>query len=309
MKRNQTLVVLSVLGLVVLTLPLYVGAYPQAIGQMVFLYMSLAVSWDMLLRSGQISFGIAGFFGLGAYTSVLATLNLKLPPLLTILCGGVLAGVVAVIVGLVVLRLRGMYFAIVTLALAEIFRVIVRNWSSLTGGPEGEILPSVIFNGDSKMLYWLMLGVAVLTLVVSEVFRRTRIHFALTSIRNNEMVASSSGVNIPAYLTIVFGVTSALQGIAGGAYAQVYGFVTPDGSFGTDFTLLPLAMALLGGIYGSVGPAIGAVILGVLAEYLKLYIPYGHQIAYGLIVVVVILFMPGGITGLVRRMKIAGGAR
>jgi branched-chain amino acid transport system permease protein len=309
MKRNQSLVVLSVLGLVVLTLPLYVGAYPQAIGQMVFLYMSLAVSWDMLLRSGQISFGIAGFFGLGAYTSVLATLNLSLPPLLTILLGGVLAGVVAVIVGLVVLRLRGMYFAIVTLALAEIFRVVIRNWSSFTGGPEGEILPSVIFNGDSKMLYWLMLGVAVLTLVVSELFRRTRIHFALTSIRNNEMVASSSGVNIPAYLTIVFGVTSALQGIAGGAYAQVYGFVTPDGSFGTDFTLLPLAMALLGGIYGSVGPAIGAVILGVLAEYLKLYIPYGHQIAYGLIVVVVILFMPGGITGLVRRMKIAGGGK
>jgi branched-chain amino acid transport system permease protein len=199
---------------------------------------------------------------------------------------------------MVVLRLRGMYFAIVTLALAEIFRVVIQNWSSLTGGPEGKVLPSVIFGGDPKLLYWLMLGVAVLTILVSELFRRTRIHFALTSIRDNETVASSSGVNITAYLAIVFGVTAALQGITGAAYAQVYGFVSPDGSFSTDFTLLPLAMALLGGVYGTAGPVIGALLLGVASEFLKLYIPYGHRIVYGLVIVIVILFLPRGIAGI-----------
>ncbi len=303
MNQRSAIIILIVVGLFAVTLPLYAGPYPQSIGQMVFLYMSLAVSWDMLLRSGQISFGIAGFFGLGAYTSVLTVLDLKLPPLLSILAGGILAGVVALVVGFVVLRLRGMYFAIVTLALAEIFRVIINNWASLTGGPEGKVLSSVIFGGDARLLYWLTLGVAVLTLLMSELFRRTRIHFALTSIRDNEVVASSSGVNITAYLTIAFAVTSALQGITGAAYAQVYGFVAPDGSFSTDFTLLPLAMALLGGVYGSAGPVIGALLLGVASEFLKLYIPYGHRIVYGLVIVVVILFLPRGIAGIVRRKR------
>ena len=303
MKQRGNLILLGVAGLIALTLPLYAGPYPQSIGQMVFLYMSLAVSWDMLLRSGQISFGVAGFFGLGAYGAVVTAINLKLPPLVTILFGGLLAGLIALLVGLVVLRLRGMYFAIVTLALAEIFRVIIQNWAGLTGGPEGEVLPSVIFGGDSRLLYWLMLGVALLTIGVSEIFRRSRIHFALTSIRDNETVASSSGVNITVYLAIAFAVTSALQGIAGAAYAQVYGFVSPDGSFSTDFTLLPLAMALLGGVYGTMGPALGALLLGVASEFLKLYIPYGHRIVYGLVIVIVILFLPRGISGIRRRVS------
>lgn len=305
MSQRSSMIVLVVVGLFAVTLPLYAGPYPQSIGQMVFIYMSLAVSWDMLLRSGQISFGIAGFFGLGAYAGVLGVVGLHLHPLLTILLGGLLAGVVALLVGFVVLRLRGMYFAIVTLALAEIFRIIINNWSSLTGGPEGLVLPSVIFGGDPRMLYWLTLGVAVLTLVVSELFRRTRVHFALTSIRDNEIVASSSGVNITAYLAIAFAVTSALQGITGATYAQVYGFVSPDGSFSTDFTLLPLAMALLGGVYGSAGPAIGALLLGIASEFLKLYIPYGHRIVYGLVIVIIILFLPRGIAGILHRRPAA----
>jgi len=298
--RTATVILLAALAA---SLPLFLGPYPQAIGQVVFLYMSLALSWDMLLRSGQISFGIAGFFGLGAYTSVIAVLDLHVAPVVSILLGALVSGGIAYLLGLVVLRLRGMYFAIVTLALAEIFRIIMSNWTSLTGGTQGRVLDSVIFAGSSRSLYWVMLCVAAATIICSEVFRRTRIHFALTSIRDDEVAAASSGINITRYLAVAFGVASALQGLTGAAYAQVYGFVTPDGSFSVDFTLLPLAMALLGGIYGTVGPIIGAVLLGVIGEYLKLFIPYGHQIAYGLIVTVVILFMPRGIAGLARRLR------
>ena len=312
MKRETIIFIIAALFLIAAaTFPLYTGAYPHAVAMSVLMYLSLALSWDMLLRTGQISFGMAGFMGIGAYTAAMVSINLQgVPQIVTLLFGGGMAFVVALGIGWVVLRLRGMYFAIVTLALGEIFRIIIRNWTSFTGGAQGEVVPQVIFGGDSRYLYWLMLGVALVTLLVSEIFRRTKIHLAETAIRNNEMVASSSGINIHKYLVIIFAFTSSLQGLTGAAYAQAYGFVTPEGSFSTDFILLPLAMALLGGIYGSVGPMIGAVLLGVSGEYLKLLLPYGHQIVYGVIVVLVILFMPKGINGLIKgRLLHRGGRR
>jgi branched-chain amino acid transport system permease protein len=140
----------------------------------------------------------------------------------------------------------------------------------------------------------------VLTIAVSEVFRRTKWHFALTSIRNNETVARTSGVNIYKYLVFAFAITAGIQGVIGGAYAHSYGFMTPGNSFSVDFTLLPIAMGLLGGIYGTAGPIVGALLLGFVGEYLKLYIPYGHLVVYGIIIVLVIIFMPQGITGLIK---------
>jgi branched-chain amino acid transport system permease protein len=259
--------------------------------------MALALSWDMLLRSGQISFGMAGFFGVGGYAAVLLFLNTGMHPLLSIVLGGLAAGGLAWLIGSAVLQLRGMYFAIVTLALAEIFRVIVRNLPDLTGGPEGTVLSQAIFAGNSTYTYWLVLTAAALSVIVSEVFRHSRIHFALTSIRNDEIVAKSSGIDVFKYLVFLFAVTSAIQGITGGAYAHIYGFVSPEGSFSVDFTLLPIAMALLGGMHSTWGPVVGAVVLGVVSEFLKLQIPYGHLMVYGIIIVVAILFFPQGIVG------------
>ena len=298
--KPQRVILIGIVLAAAVFYPFYTGAYLQSVALSILTYMALAVSWDMLLRSGQISLGIAGFFGLGAYTSLLASLHLGVHGIVGIVISGLLAFLVAGIIGFVVLRLRGLYFAIVTLALAEIFRVIVRNWSSLTGGSTGEVLSRAIFDGASHHVYWLMLVVALLAIAMSIGFRRSRVHFALTSIRNDETVARTSGINIFGYLLFAFSLTAALQGMAGGAYAQSYAFVTPGDSFSVDFTLLPIAMALLGGIYGTVGPIVGAVVLGFIAEYLKLYVPYGHLVVYGIIIVLVILFMPRGITGLLR---------
>ncbi len=283
--------------IVLLTLPLYTGVYILNVIDIILIYLALALSWDMLLRSGQISFGMAGLFGVGGYAAVLLHLHAGVHPLFSILLGGVFAGLLAWAIGLAVLGLRGMYFAIVTLALAEIFRVIVRNLPDLTGGPEGTILPSAIFSGNSTRTYWLVLTVAVVSVGASEIFRRTRIHFALTSIRNDEVVAKSSGINVFKYLVFLFAITSAIQGITGGAYAHIYGFVSPEGSFSVDFTLLPIAMALLGGMHSTWGPVVGAVVLGIISEVLKLHIPYGHLLVYGLIIVIAILFFPQGIVG------------
>jgi branched-chain amino acid transport system permease protein len=295
--KNWRYLLYIIIFLWLLTLPLYTGVYLLNVLDIILIYLALALSWDMLLRSGQISFGVAGLFGVGGYAAVLTHLNAGLNPLISIVMGGLAAGVLAWLIGMAVLQLRGMYFAIVTLALAEIFRVIVRNLPDLTGGPEGTVLSSAIFSGNSTKTYWLVLTVAVIGVIASEVFRRTRIHFALTSIRNDEIVAKSSGIDVFKYLVFIFAITSAIQGIAGGAYAHIYGFVSPEGSFSVDFTLLPIAMALLGGMHSTWGPVVGAVLLGVVSEFLKLQIPYGHLLVYGVIIVITILFFPEGIVG------------
>ncbi len=295
--RNSRYLLHIIILAILLTFPLYAGVYLLNVMDIILIYMSLALSWDMLLRSGQISFGMAGLFGVGGYVAALLHVNAGVNPLFSIVLGGLGAGGLAWLIGVAVLQLRGMYFAIVTLALAEIFRVVVRNLPDLTGGPEGTVLPSAIFAGNSTRTYWLVLAVAALTVVTSEVFRRTRVHFALTSIRNDEVVAQSSGIDVFKYLVFIFVITSAIQGMTGGVYAHIYGFVSPEGSFSVDFTLLPIAMALLGGMHSTWGPVVGAVVLGAVSEFLKLKIPYGHLLVYGLIIVIAILFFPRGIVG------------
>ena len=306
---KMALWVFGAIGVFVAVLPLWSGPYAQSIGRSVLTYLILAISWDMLIRSGQLSFGIAGFFGLGGYAAVMAGKYLGMPGVLTLPFAGIVVAMVAAGLGAVVLRLRGMYFAITTLALAEIFRIIIRNWDNFTGGPNGALVPAVVFGGNSTAGYILMLVLALLAIGASEWFQRGKLHFALTAIRNNEIVAKSSGISIYRYLLIAFVITSAIQGVVGASYAQLFGFVTPESSFNVNYTLIPLAIALLGGMYTTWGPVVGAVVLGVVGEYLKLYIPYGHLIVYGLIIVLVLLFMPKGIVGLVRARLLAGGEK
>jgi len=192
-----------------------------------------------------------------------------------------------------------MYFSIVTLALGEIFRIIVHNLHDFTGGPEGVVMQQgVMFGGNAGKLYWLVLAGLAAAIAASYWFEKSRIHFALTAIRNNEISAKSSGVDIFRWLLLAFVVTSAIQGMLGGIFVMSYGFAAPDVVFSADFTLLPLAMALLGGVYSTRGPIFGAILLGLVAEWLKLKIPYGHLVVYGIMIIIVILFMPQGLKNL-----------
>ncbi|MCF8008495.1 MAG: branched-chain amino acid ABC transporter permease [Halanaerobiales bacterium] len=283
------LVILSVI------LPFIAGTYLLHIFTSILVFLALSLSWDMMLRTGQLSFGTAGFFGLGAYASALIVVKLGFDPILSLLVGAIFSGVIAFFLGFVVLRLREIYFAITTLALTHVFSVVIRNLPELTGGSSGTILSNAIFNGDPIKIYYMILIITLTVIGISEIFKRTRIHFAINSIRNDETTAKSSGINVFKYLLFVFVVTSAIQGLVGAAYVQQYAFVNPESTFSLNFLLLPIAMALVGGIYSTNGPIIGAFLLGLIAEYLKLQMPYGHLIVYGLIIVFVVLFMPQGI--------------
>lgn len=289
-----------VLLVIAIILPRYLGLYQLQIMNFVFVYIAFALSWDMLLRSGQLSFGIAGFAGIGGYTSIVLCYYFKLEPLLCIVAGAGAAAIVAMLVGSQVLKLRGLYFSIVTLAIGEIFRIVVRNLE-VTGEAEGLLLPNAIFMGDPTKTYWMMFTVAAITIILSILFQKTRMHYALTSIANDEIVAASSGVNIFKYLVIIFAVTSAIQGMAGAAYWQIYASATPEGAFNLGFALIPITMALFGGIGTTWGPVIGATILSVTAELLKLQFPHGHLLVYGLIMVIAILWFPNGIMGIIKK--------
>ncbi len=302
MNRNVSRIFAALFGVLAVTLPFFAGDYPLQVARNIMMYMALAITWDMLLRSGQISFGIAGLFGIGGYAAILGVIRAGMPAWFSILFAAIFSGVVAFVIGFLILRLRAMYFSIVTLALGEIFRIVIHNLHDFTGGPEGVVIQKgVIFGGDADRLYWLVLAGLAVAVAASYWFEKSKIHFALTAIRNNEVSAKSSGIDIFRWLLLAFVVTSAIQGLLGGIFVQSYGFATPDTVFSADFTLLPLAMALLGGVYSTTGPIFGAVLLGLVSEWLKLKIPYGHLVVYGIIIVIVILFMPQGLGQLVRR--------
>lgn len=280
-----------------LFLPTFADMYLIHVTSSIMIFMCLALSWDMMLRTGQLSFGTAGFFGLGAYAAIIAVDDFSISPVVSIFIGAIFAALIALGLGVAVLRLREMYFAITTLALTSVFMVLARNLSNLTGGAAGKILFHAIFDGDPKKIYWLILSFAIVVIILSEVFERTRIKYAISSIRNDELVAKSCGINIFKYLLFVFIITSAIQGAAGAIYAQQYAFVEPESTFSSNFLLLPIAMALVGGIYSTPGPIVGAIVLGFASEYLKLLMPYGHLIIYGIIIILTIIFLRKGVYG------------
>ena len=291
---RKIIFLLIIIGLTI-ALPFYVGTYLLHVLTTILIFLSLGLSWDMMLRTGQLSFGTAGMFGLGAYASVIMVADYQLNAILSILVGGGFAALVAFGLGFVVLKLRKIYFSITTLALAGVFSVVIRNMSDISGGSSGKILSAAIFNGDPAKIFWLTLTIAFSVILLSEVFRRSKIRFAINSIRNDEITAKSSGINVFRYLLFVFVLTSAIQGVIGAAYAQQYAFVNPESTFSADFLLLPIAIALVGGLYSTIGPIIGGLILGLTSEYLKLVMPYGHLVIYGIIIVVIVLFLPQGI--------------
>ncbi|HPD39055.1 MAG TPA: branched-chain amino acid ABC transporter permease [Mesotoga infera] len=292
--------VILLLLIAAILLPIFTDAYFISVAITILTFMTLSLSWDMMLRTGQLSFGTAGFFGLGGYTAVIISADLGVDLFVSIIIGGLVAGGIAFVLGIAILRLREIYFAITTLALASVFSVVIRNLHKITGGPSGKIVFNTLFDYDSTKIYWLMLGIALGTIVISELFKRTRIHFAVDSIRADEVVAKSHGVDIFKYLIFVFVVTSMIQGVVGAAYALQYGFVSPESTFSPHYLLLPISMALVGGIYSTIGPIVGAIILGLSSEYLKLVMPYGHLIIYGVIIVLVVLFIPRGFYGTIR---------
>jgi len=256
----------------------------------------LALSWDLLARTGQLSLAHAAFFGLGAYTSALLTTRAGVPVVAGIVLGGLMATAVAAALGVLTLRLRGIYFAIATLAFSETLRVITKQLR-FTGGSAGLVTPPLL-PANLPAQYLVILGILLLAALTSELVNRSRWHFAFTAIRTNEEVAAVMGIDVVRFKVLAFAISAFFAGLTGAFYAHVFLFINPFEAYSLAISVGALVAPIFGGLYTTIGPLLGAVALRIGEETLRAALGSGFLIIYGLILAAVILYMPRGLLGL-----------
>ena len=268
---------------------------------MVLLYALLGMSWNLLGGyTGQISFGHAAFFGTGAYTSTLLLLRFGVSPWLGMLGGAVLAVLLSLPLGWITFRLRGPYFALATLAFAEIVRVVVYNWDTLTGGGDGlNILTDL---GGVVRFYYIILALTVAALLVMRACVRSRWGYFLNAIREDEDAAEALGVPATRMKVIVLAVSAFFVALGGSFFASYQLYINPDLVFESQMSIQMIVVTIVGGIGTLEGPVVGALIIVPLSEYFRSLSPVANPLIYGLFIVIFMLFLPEGIVSRVRRL-------
>jgi len=273
---------------------------------MAFLLAALASAWSLLAWGGQISFGQAAFFGVGAYAAALAAIH-GVPSWAAWVLGAAAGAAAGVGVSLVALRLHGAPLALATLACAEIGRGIALNWEGLTGGGAGLVglpaLPGAAL-APRVAAYYLALLLLAATLATFGWMARSRMGLALAAIRDDTERARLLGVNPPTWTLAAFALSGALTGATGALYVHIVRVVEPDLVFSPWFSLAPLIMATLGGPRTTLGPAAAAVGLYLASEVvLHPLAPHLHNAGYAVALVAAVLFLPGGLGGLAGRRR------
>jgi branched-chain amino acid transport system permease protein len=279
---------------------------------LIMISVLLAVSLRALTRTGQVSIGTAGFMLLGAYSSALLSIRLGLSFWITLPLGGLLAAVVALIVGYPFLRAKGIYFAILTVTLAEVCRLTAWYWSSMTGGSAGlrgipppdpiNIFGITTLAFNTKIAnYYLVLVIVIICLVILYRVERSWLGLMWSAINESDNLAQAVGINIMGHKMLIFSVTSFFMGIAGAMYAHymhtLTAYGTPGSPFGFIASVYVLIYVVVGGEFSFAGPIIGAVLLIIIPEVardLKEYMP----LIFGGLLIFAVFFMPEGIVGL-----------
>lgn len=264
----------------------------------IFLYIILSESWNLIGGfTGYLSFGHVAFFGIGVYTSAILLQHWGITPFIGAILGGLLSAVVALIIGYPCLRLRGPYFAVVTLCFAFIVDLVVKNWFFL-GGSEGihlRLIP-VDIQISRSIFYEIFLGLSILIIIFIRRIENAKFGLGLAAIREDEDVAQTLCINTSSLKIRAFILSAFFPGIAGGIYAYYISYIHPDIVFDISISILIVLMALFGGGSSWKGPLIGAIVLSIVNEILSLFIkPEFSRIIYGAMFMVVIIFMPDGI--------------
>jgi branched-chain amino acid transport system permease protein len=288
---------------VLATVPWWESAVLVQFGINALILATLAQSWNIIGGyTGYPSFGNSVFYGLGGYGVAIAMVQFQLPFELGLAIGVALAVSFAFLLGLPVLRLRGHYFAIATLGLAEVMTAIVSNLE-IAGRNVGLVLP--LLKGDT-LFFELALALLVLTTLTVAWISRSRFGFGLIAIRENEGAAAVMGVNTTLYKILAFALCSVFAAIAGGIHAYWITYLDPGSAFDVTLNVKMIIMAVFGGPGTILGPVLGAFALSAISEILASKITSLASIFFGFVIVVSIVFMPRGFADLVRRFRELG---
>lgn len=264
---------------------------------MLSMYSVLAYSWNFIGGfAGYPSFSTAAFFGLGSYAGGIAQ-GAGVPMALAWLVATVVVAAFAFAIGAMVLRLRGHYFAIASIAVVEICRLVTSSWSSFTGGGNGLNVPLMDGAPDRIAAFFLavMLSLLVAVFAITVIVDRHRLGFGLKCIRQNEDAADMVGVDATRYKVVAYVLSAFLCGTAGAVYASWVGYIDPTDSFNIVLTVKVPVMAMLGGAGTVLGPAVGAAVFVALEEIFWANFLEWNRAILGAIIVVLILFLPNGI--------------
>ena len=319
--------------LTVAALPVLVSFNPYYLSILVgaLLLGAVALAWNLLAgRCGQVSFGHAGFFGIGAYASAILSMRAGWSPYLAMPAAGLVGVAFAILIGIPAFKLRGPYFALAILGFAEVVKLVAQNLDALTGGSQGLFNvppPPAIRVGAIRLDFaasrttnyylaaLLMLGVYLACLVLE----RSRTGVAMATVHADEETASGIGVAVQRTKAIALAVSAFCTAVAGAFYAHYVHYLAPDAAFDGSWSVMPIVSSLFGGMSTLVGPGVGALVITGLDEFVfKRLFETGHQLFFGLLLALVIVWAPSGLLGgrirnvlrrAPRRREVAGAAR
>lgn len=301
--RRDAAIGIALLALFALA-PLGIEAYWLRLATIMLMYGVLAMSWNFIGgMAGYPSFATAAFFGLGAYAGAVAQ-KFGLHMGLAWALAGVLCIVFAGLLGWALLRLRGHYFAIASLVVAEVLRELVNSATDLTGGGMGLNLPLPAMSSvdaQARFFYYAMLGLAALTFAAMLAAHYSRLGFGLRCIQQNESAADMLGVNTTLFKVAAFMLSGVFVGMAGAVYASWVHYIEPPDVFDVLYSVKAIVMVLLGGAGSIFGPLVGAVLFLSLEELVWRKFLELHTGVLGLLIVVLVLFLPKGLLSLSQR--------
>jgi branched-chain amino acid transport system permease protein len=340
--RRSTLLSFAAVAAVALVLLLVPRAVqsPYLLHVMIlfFLSVSMGESWNVIGGyTGQYSLGHAAYFGTGAYTTLMLLQYRHVAPWWGAWAAVGVALVVALVIGSICFRLRGPYFTLASIAVTEIIRLIALNWKAVTNGAEGILLMDIpplkiggmlITDWLSKVpFYYIGLVLALVTLLVNYLVGRSKLGYCFQAIREDQDAAHSLGINPAFYKNVALAISAVFTALTGAFYGLYIGFIDPHTVLGIDLSVEMVLICIIGGIGTNLGPVVGALVLVPLSEalranlfarllfsaglldetsragaFLKENLAHAHVLIYGILVVLVILFMPDGVLGFAKKL-------
>ncbi|HET9257963.1 MAG TPA: branched-chain amino acid ABC transporter permease [Pseudonocardiaceae bacterium] len=290
-------------GMIALPSQLYTGQVRVLTA--VLMFIALAQAWNIIGgMTGYACFGQVAFFGIGGYATAVLMEHANASFWWALPLSGIGCAVFAALIGLPLLRLRGHYFAIATLGVAEGMREVVTNLGPLTGGGAGITVPTVAGRGTPWLgndgFYLLFLALAALAVAIAALISGSRFGYGLRAINQDEDAAASAGVNTTRAKVLALMISAAITALAGSAYAFQQVTIYPQRLFDVDITVTMIVMVVIGGAGTVLGPLIGAAGLQIVSEYLRQNYPQEHILVFGAVIVLVVLLFPAGLVTVAR---------